>query len=89
MIHNKYFPLLLIAISLVGGYYYYSNYIPEPSVPPPLNGVVDDLGKLASLSLDIRIIESNQFKKLTENVGENPVNPGLTGGRDIFAPLNP
>jgi len=83
---------LIIALILVAGfavgYFYYSQWVVPARVlidPPPVTAR-DDLKKFENLKIDFSILDNKKYKAL-EIFGESPVNPGVTGKRDIFAPI--
>ena len=49
-----------------------------------MNGKVDDLSELASLSLDLSLFDGAGSLRI---YGEYPVDPGTTGRRNPFAPI--
>lgn len=77
--------MLIVIVSLAGGYFYYSNNA-GLNETPATDVVVDDLSGFASLSLDFSIFDSEKFK-LLEIYGEFPVDPGVTSKRNPFAPF--
>jgi len=79
---------LIIVLGFAAGYFYYSQWaVPArvPVEPPPVAGK-DDLKKFENLKIDFSILDNNKYKAL-EIFGESPVNPGVTGKKDIFAPI--
>jgi hypothetical protein len=84
LLRNKLAQGFIIVLSIAGGYYYYSNYITPIELPAPPAGKIENLEKIAK-DLDLKILDSAKFKSLKIN-GENPVNPGITGKRNIFSP---
>ena len=83
--------LILVMIMLLGvvlGYFYYSSYVLPaltPVGPPPISET-DDLQKFKDLQIDFAILANTKFKNL-QIFGESPVNPGVTGKRDLFLPF--
>lgn len=73
-------------VGITMGNFYYSSLSSEIFIAPPLNGKIDDLSGLASLSLDLSSLNQNRLDTL-RIFGEYPVNPGTTGKRDLFAPI--
>ena len=71
----------------IGYFYYYQWAIPArtPIEPPPV-AEKDDLKKLENLKINFSILDNNKYKAL-EVFGESPVNPGVTGKKDLFAPI--
>lgn len=85
-------PLILIVIILagfVGGYFYYSQIgagdISEIAPPLSINRN-DDLGKFENITFPTKILENTAYRNL-RIFGEAPVQPGLSGRIDIFAPF--
>ena len=79
---------LIIVFGFAAGYFYYSQWaVPArvPIEPPPIAGR-DDLMTFKNLKIDFSILDNNKYKAL-EIFGESPVNPGVTGKKDIFAPI--
>lgn len=79
---------LILVLGFTIGYFYYSQWIVPARVaiePPPVSER-DDLKKFESLKIDFSILDNKKYKAL-EIFGESPVNPGVTGKRDIFAPI--
>jgi len=79
---------LIIVLGFAAGYFYYSQWaVPArvPVEPPPVAGK-DDLKKFENLKIDFSILDNNKYRAL-EIFGESPVNPGVTGKKDIFAPI--
>ena len=79
---------LIIVLGFAVGYFYYSQWaIPAmvPVEPPPVAGK-DDLKKFENLKIDFSILDNKKYKAL-EVFGESPVNPGITGKKDLFAPI--
>ena len=88
--HNQ--TTLIVALILVAGfavgYFYYSQWVVPARVliePPPV-AARDDLKKFENLKIDFSILDNKKYKTL-EIFGESPVSPGVTGKRDIFAPI--
>jgi len=79
---------LIIVLGFAAGYFYYSQWaVPArvPVEPPPVAGK-DDLKKFENLKIDFSILDNKKYKAL-EIFGESPVNPGVTGKKDLFAPI--
>ena len=82
------FMTLIVVLGFAVGYFYYSQWsIPSqvPVEPPPITGR-DDLKMFENLKIDFSILDNKKYKAL-EIFGESPVNPGVTGKKDIFAPI--
>ena len=77
---------MIVIIGLVAGNFYYSSFTSETFVTPALNGQVDDLSGFEDINLDVSDLQKNQINSL-RIFGEYPVNPGLTGKRNLFAPI--
>lgn len=79
---------LILVFSFAVGYFYYSQWAVPARViiePPTVVGR-DDLNKFENLKIDFSILDNKKYKAL-EVFGESPVNPGITGKKDIFAPI--
>ncbi|GEM_PF-1641850 len=89
--NNQTTPLVVSLILVLGfalGYFYYSQWaVPArvPVEPPPVAGR-DDLNKFQNLKIDFSILDNKKYKAL-QIFGESPVNPGITGKKDLFAPF--
>ena len=82
--------MILFAITVFGlfaGYFYYSQVLQDKTLPiTTVNVPVDDnFVKLKQLKLDFSGLDNLTFKTL-KIFGESPVQPGLTGRVDVFAP---
>lgn len=79
---------LIIVLGFAAGYFYYSQWAVSARVliEPPLVVGRDDLDKFKDLKIDFSILDNKKYKAL-EVFGEAPVNPGVTGKKDIFAPI--
>ena len=83
--------LILVMIILLGiaiGYFYYSSYVMPtlaPVLPPPI-AQKDDLKAFEGLQIDFGILTNKKFQSL-QIFGESPVNPGVTGKKDLFVPI--
>lgn len=86
MLNNNFILIIIVIIGLVVGNFYYSSFISETYVIPALNGQVDDLSGFKDISIDVSDLQKNQINSL-RIFGEYPVNPGLTGKRNLFAPI--
>ena len=86
MLNNNFIFIVIAIIGLVVGNFYYSSFTSETFVTPALNGQVDDLSGFEDINLDVSDLQKNQINSL-RIFGEYPVNPGLTGKRNLFAPI--
>lgn len=79
---------LIIVLGFAAGYFYYSQWAVPARVPvePPPVAEKDDLKTFENLKIDFSILDNKKYKGL-EVFGESPVNPGITGKKDIFAPI--
>ncbi|OGM99023.1 MAG: hypothetical protein A2915_03640 [Candidatus Yanofskybacteria bacterium RIFCSPLOWO2_01_FULL_41_34] len=79
---------LIIVLGFAVGYLYYSQWaVPaRVSIEPPVVAGRDDLNKFENLKIDFSILDNKKYKAL-QIFGESPVNPGVTGKKDIFAPI--
>ncbi len=83
---------LILALILVAGfavgYFYYSQWAVPARIPvePPPVAEKDNLKIFENLKIDFSILDNKKYKTL-EIFGESPVNPGVTGKKDLFAPI--
>lgn len=84
---SKFYIALIVIIGLVGGYVGYSQWLKpaEASIPPLVISNPDGLKAFTNLKIDLNILDDSAYKGLITS-GESPVNPGVTGKKDIFAP---
>ena len=83
--------LILIMIILLGavmGYFYYSSFILPAQSPVPLPSIsqADNLKAFEGIQIDFGILTNKKFQSL-KIFGESPVNPGVTGKKDLFSPI--
>ena len=85
---SKTLMLLLIFISIFAGYMFYSQSKKGAAleIPPLPIRTKDNLSKIKDMSLDLSIFDNKTYKSL-KIFGEAPVNPGVTGRTNIFAPI--
>ena len=80
--------IFIIALGLVAGYLIYSQFLGGGAVmiqPPSTGG--NDLAKFKDVgSFDFDFLKSDSLKSL-KVLGEVPVQPGVTGKQDLFAPF--
>jgi uncharacterized membrane protein YagU involved in acid resistance len=82
---SKLFVWSIIFVGIVGGYLVYSAWIKpgEEVIPPPAISNKDNLSAFQNLSIDFSVIASaTEELKIS---GESPVQPGVTGKKDLFA----
>ena len=79
---------MIIVLGFAVGYFYYSQWAVPARVPIELPPVTerDNLKMFDNLKIDFSILDNKQYRKL-EIFGELPVNPGVTGKKDLFAPI--
>ena len=80
--------VMIILLGIVAGYFYYSSYVVPamaPVMPPPI-AQKDDLKAFEGLQIDFGILTNKKFQTL-QIFGESPVNPGVTGKKDLFGPI--
>lgn len=75
----------IIFMGLALGYLYYSQ-TSEIVVDTGVVQLDPDLQYFENAKLDFSILEDERYKAL-EVYGEVPVDPGITGRRNIFAPI--
>ena len=85
---NKLIAGLIILLGLAIGYIYNIYFVESLSLVSPASSQKIDPDKLQRMISGINwdIVDSPQFKSL-EKFGESPVDKGVTGKRDIFAPI--
>jgi hypothetical protein len=79
----------IVLLGLVGGYIYYSQVIKPAKVPIVLRDIPkgDSLEKFKTFdSFDFSVLDNSSFKGL-KILGDIPVDPGVTGRTDLFAPF--
>lgn len=83
---NNFTPIILVIFGLLGGYLYYANISASLVIEPPLGGKANDLDKFENLNINFASLDIEKVSDF--NIyGEYPVNPGITGKRNIFAPF--
>jgi len=84
--NSKLYIALIVLTGLVGGYVFYSQWIKpaEVLIPPPLINKQDNLNSFKTLKIDFKVLDDSAYKSLIIS-GESPVNPGVTGKKDLFA----
>lgn len=88
---NSTSPIILIAIVAIGlilGYFYYSFALKDQAqqITPFTISPEDNLSKFANLKLDFGPFDDIKFRSL-RIFGESPVQSGITGKADLFAPF--
>ena len=85
---SKLYVLLIILIGLIGGYVFYGQWIKpsEAAIPAPAVDKQDNLNSFRNMRIDFAAIKNISSKDLVVS-GEAPVNPGVTGKKDLFAPI--
>ena len=83
----KLYIALIVLLGIAGGWLLYSQWIQsaEEAVPPSPISAHDDLANFKTLTIDFSAFTSPAYKNLVI-FGELPVNPGVTGKKDLFAP---
>ena len=84
---SKIYIVLVISIGLIAGYIIYSQWLKpaEMVIPAPAIGSQDSLETFKNLKIDFTVLDNPAYKSLITS-GESPVNPGITGKKDLFAP---
>lgn len=85
---NKLILALIIVVGFAAGYLYYSQSIAptEQPVPPPAVSDKDNLKTFDNMKINFDILKDDKYKSL-QKFGESPVSPGVTGKKDLFAPI--
>lgn len=89
MKQNNLIIILIIVVGIASGYLYYSQIVGplKVEIPAPLLTTgKDTLTQFQNISVDLSILSNAMYTKLGI-YGESPVNPGVTGKKDIFAPF--
>lgn len=85
MLQSKVILGFIIFIGFAVGYLYYSQ-TSETIVSTGTVSLDPDLEYFQNTKLDFSILEDERYKSL-EVYGEVPVDPGVTGRKNIFAPI--
>ena len=85
MMQTKIMLGFIIFIGAAAGYLYYSQ-TSEIIVDTGGSPISQELENFDRIKLDFSILEDERYKSL-EVYGEIPVNPGVTGRKNIFAPI--
>jgi len=85
---NNLILILIVVLGFAAGYIYYSQVISPARTPidPPLISAKDNLRVFDNLTINFSILDNEKYKAL-QIFGESPVSPGVTGKKDIFAPI--
>lgn len=80
--------LAIVALGLILGYFYYASVLKDEAVTIPAFEIPadDNLAKFKDIKLDFSFVDDLKFGAL-KIFGESPVQPGVTGKTDIFAPF--
>lgn len=84
MLQSKVMLGFIIFIGLAAGYLYYSQ-TSETLIVEPIE-LDSSLQAFSTITANTSILEDERYKSL-EIFGEIPINPGITGKRNIFAPI--
>lgn len=84
----KLYIILIVLVGLVGGYIVYSQWLvpTETIIPALVISGQDNLTAFKNLKIDFNVLDDSAYKSLITS-GESPVNPGITGKKDLFAPV--
>ena len=80
------FTLIVLLGTMVGYLYYSKSIVPAEQLIAAPTVSNDDLRIFENINLDFSVLNNNKYKSL-QKFGESPVNPGVTGKKDIFAPI--
>lgn len=78
--------ILIVAVGIVGGYFYYSSVASLSVVKISKPVISKDLEQFKKIKLDMSIFDKMTFKEL-KIFGESPVRRGDEGKTDLFAPF--
>jgi hypothetical protein len=84
---SKLYIALIILVGFAAGYIAYGQWLKpgEEVIPPAPVSQQDTLKTFENLKIDFSVLNNAAYKDLVVS-GESPVNPGLTGKKDLFAP---
>lgn len=84
---SKLYIALIVIIGLAVGYIAYGQWLKpaEEVIPPAPISQQDTLKSFENLKIDFSVLNDAAYKGLVTS-GESPVNPGVTGKTDLFAP---
>ena len=85
MLQSKIVLGFIIFIGFALGFLYYTQ-TSEVAIDTDTTPIDSNLGYFDSVRLDFSIFEDERYKVL-DIYGEIPVDPGVTGRRNIFAPV--
>ena len=84
MLQSKVILGFIIFMGLAAGYLYYGQ-TSDTLVAEPVE-LDSSLQAFSNITVDLSILDDERYKSL-EIFGEIPVNPGITGKRNIFTPI--
>jgi hypothetical protein len=84
---SKLYLLLIVLVGVAAGYIIYGQWIKpaEEAIPAAPVSKQDTLKAFENLKINFSILNDAAYKDLVTS-GESPVNPGVTGKKDLFAP---
>ena len=83
--NSKFLTISIAIVGLIAGYLLYTQLIQPTEIPTPAAPVSssDDLKSFQNLKIDFSTLDNATYQSLTI-YGESPVNPGVTGKKDLF-----
>ena len=79
---------LIVVTGFAVGYFYYSQWAVPARIPIESPSITEknNLKIFENLKIDFSVLDNNKYKAL-QIFGESPVSPGVTGKKDLFAPI--
>jgi len=77
--------ILVAVVGLAAGYFVYRSIGAYAVTPAPAAGA-EAFAQLKGLTTDFSVLQDERFRSL-QVFGELPVNPGIGGKNDLFAPF--
>lgn len=82
---NLMITILVAVIGMAAGYFVYQSMGAYAVTPAPAAGA-EAFTQLKGLTTDFSVLQDDRFRTL-QVFGELPVNPGIGGKNDLFAPF--
>lgn len=82
---NLMITILVAVVGMAAGYFIYRSMGAYAVTPAPAAGA-EAFAQLKGLTTDFSVLQDERFRSL-QVFGELPVNPGIGGKNDLFAPF--
>ena len=84
---NPFILILIVMLGLMSGYFYYNQTSSDQTYELVLPAIAQDKEflKFKDLKFDLSLFQNEEFSRL-RTFGEFPIEPGVTGKRNIFSP---